>query len=68
MRFFMNIKLPRTTALQINDRIDPVMETLRMSFVKEKPLTHEEWREAMSMLTAFKVALRAEMREEETND
>lgn len=68
MKLFMNIKIPHGTALQIHDDIDDVMEFHRLSFVENKPLTLEQWRKSMTLLTAFRVALRAAVRQEEAND
>ena len=68
MKTFMNIKIPHGTALQIHDDINDVMEIHRMSFVENKPLTLEQWRKSMNLLTAIKVALHDAVRKEESND
>ena len=47
---------------------DAAIEAARLSFVTNRALTSEEWRQIMEILTYAKVACTNALREEEEND
>lgn len=63
----MNMSMPNTMVREIADKADAAIEAARLSFVYNRGLTADEWRQIMQIITYAKVSCVNAMREE-TND
>jgi hypothetical protein len=62
------ISMPTRMVREIARSADAAIEAARMSFVSNRPLNSEEWRQIMEILTYTKVSCANALREEEERD
>jgi hypothetical protein len=64
----MRVLMSGSTVRMIAQEADAAIEAARLSFVTNRPLTGDEWRKIMEVVTYAKVACANALREEEEND
>jgi hypothetical protein len=64
----MKVTMSGSSVRMIAQESDAAIEAARLSFVTNRPLTGDEWRKIMEVITYAKVACINALREEEQND
>jgi hypothetical protein len=64
----MKVLMSGASVRMIAREADAAIEAARLSFVTNQPLTGDEWRKIMEVITYAKVSCQNALREEEQND